>query len=128
MDIDFKARIEGLNAGEPIPEVDAKDLGATLRFFADLRGHPGRHLISAPGGGFSFLLDDLAQRCSDTADPFAVALRGMLLQVILNLDTIDVKKDGTADEFVINAIAKIPLVLADLNDPDAVRRRAFDNS
>lgn len=125
MNAEVDALVERLNAGAPIPEADPNDLHAALLFLAEARGvmardDPGR----AQQRGVGFFLDDLATRCSRGADVFAVAVRGALLDVVLTLPRARPEQSGPGrDELITQAIAKMPLVAADLKDPDAILRR-----
>jgi len=119
---------ERVNAGAAIPEVDPKDLTSALQFFADLRAHHAgtdENQASAPPG-YAFLCTALAQRCRPDADVLAVAMRALALEAVLDLDRAKPGRQRSgSDEVVVQALAKMHLVAAELRDPAGVRRRAL---
>src|SRR5215831_16369926 len=85
---DFGLLIESLNAGEPVPTAETKDLRAALLFFDETRSILAQHrkdIGSQDAPQVSFFLDDLAERCSPDANVLAVAIRAMLLEQMLKM-------------------------------------------
>jgi hypothetical protein len=122
---DFESLVENLNAGEPVPTVDVKDIRAALLFFPDVRAVMERHYEKTQSTNpqqLSFFLEDLAIRCSPEVkaqgDLFAVVIRAMLLEEILKLSP-----DGEEHSAITEGIAKLPLLVAELKDPRAVLLR-----
>jgi hypothetical protein len=118
MRFDFDSLIESLIAGEHVPIAEVQDLRAALLFFSDARAVLARHYEDAQSQDpqqLSFFLEDLAMRCSPAANLLAVVIRGMLLEQILKLSA-----DVEEHETITGEIAKMPLLAADLKDPEGV--------
>jgi len=122
---DLESLVESLNAGEPVPTVEAMDIRAALLFFVETRAMIDRYYENAQTTNpqqLSFGLEDLATRCSPEAKgegkPFAVAIRAMLLEELLKLSA-----DKEEYETITEGIAKLPLLAAELKNPEAVLLR-----
>jgi hypothetical protein len=122
---DLESFVESLNTGEPVPTVEARDIRAALLFFVEARATMDRYYenTQAPNPQqLSFGLEDLATRCSPEAKGevklFAVAIRAMLLEEILKLSA-----DREERETITEGIAKLPLLAAELRNPEAVLLR-----
>jgi hypothetical protein len=100
-------------------------LRAALLFFVEARATMDRYYENAQTTNpqqLSFGLEDLATRCSPEAKAgcklFAVAIRAMLLEEILKLSA-----DREERETITEGIAKLPLLAAELRNPEAVLLR-----
>jgi hypothetical protein len=122
---DLESLVESLNAGEPVPTVEARDLRAALLFFPQARAVMDQYFINTQTPNpqqLSFDLEELATRCSPEAKTegklFAVVIRAMLVEELLKLSA-----DKGEHETITEGIAKLPLLAAELKDPEAVLLR-----
>ncbi|MPZ21304.1 MAG: hypothetical protein GEV06_25910 [Luteitalea sp.] len=125
----LESLVKELNAGESIAEVEPGDVRSAAAFFAELRSHPNHDQIvstSTSEKGYSFMINGLAKRCSPGANVLAVAIRGIVLEAMAEDYSRDSALHSRIDENeLVESVARLPLVAADLRDPDEIRRRVF---
>jgi hypothetical protein len=110
MSANLEKAIAEYNTGKPIPAVHPADLRSVVQLLTELQT---AHL---PLG---FSLDLLASRCSsESPDTFALSIRGVLLVSIRQLPNCDIMAESLIDRLAI-----LPLVVADLTDPKAMLLR-----
>lgn len=129
MDLDLESFVERLNAGEPIPEVKPEYLRAALSVLSDSRAILDRAELLGTLAGLSrptigIFLGDRALSCMPSTEVLPAVLRAALASVILHLPrTHEERPDPVEDDFIVRMLAEIPLVAAELKDPEAILKR-----
>jgi hypothetical protein len=111
-----------------IPSVDSEDLTAALSLFVEARSLLSGSFVGAKVGSpelpLSFRLEDLAERCSPGSDALALAVRGLVLTGVLEIDHAKASmRDSRRDDAILKAVSVVPLSLAQLEEPEAILKR-----